>query len=107
MSLASEKARASKSRNQLYLASSPLLEEESRGLLRLSLQAPLPTPPSLKDAWLVFYIFLKFLDDVPEYGLFSSYICWKLSGHFYLFLAELGLCSCVGFYSSGGEQGRL
>lgn len=84
-----------------------LLEEESRGLLRHSLQDPLPTPPSLKDAWFVFYIFLKFLDDVPEYGLFSSYICWKLSGHFYLFLAELGLCNCVGFYSSGGEQGRL
>lgn len=67
---ASEKASASKSRNQLCLASSPLLEEESRGLLRHSLQAPLPTPPSLKDAWFVFYIFLKFLDDVPEYGLF-------------------------------------
>ena len=70
MSPASEKARASKSRNQLCLASSPLLEEESRGLLRHSLQAPLPTPPSLKDAGFVFYIFLKFLDDVPEYGLF-------------------------------------
>ena len=31
----------------------------------------------------------------------------ETSGHFCLFLAELGLCSCVGFFSSGGEQGRL